>query len=170
MVRSLCFPIMPLYLGFMKSLSLQFYLANHRHSLYSLSWLAGPRYAPQWQVTSVRADWLFVSYALTRLWMTTKCLQALPSIGSSSSWDGPVYSAATFPATVWSQFKLDREKRERQQTKIKCDPEQKQGEEAAAELLPSKSHATVKVSLLAKVTNCSFKFVLWRANTLVMLG
>ncbi len=47
---------------------------------------------------------------------TTECLQATPSVGSSLSWDGPVYSAATFPATVWSQFKLDLKKRERQQT------------------------------------------------------
>ncbi len=47
----------------------------------------------------------------------TERLQTTPSVGSSSSWDRPVYSAATFPATVWSQFRLDF--RERQQRK--CD-------------------------------------------------
>ncbi len=36
---------------------------------------------------------------------TTECLRATPSGGSSSSWDGPVYCTATFPAAVWSQFK-----------------------------------------------------------------
>ncbi len=38
---------------------------------------------------------------------TTECLQVTPSVGSSSSWDGPVYSAATFAATISSHFKLD---------------------------------------------------------------
>ncbi len=57
---------------------------------------------------------------------------------------GPVYSAATFPAAVWSQFKLDL--KERETTKeIKCGPTQT----AAADLLPNESHATANVSLLA---------------------
>ncbi len=42
---------------------------------------------------------------------TTECLQTTPSVGSSSSWDGPVYSTATLPATIWSQFKLDLKER-----------------------------------------------------------
>ncbi len=40
---------------------------------------------------------------------TTECLQVTPSAGSSSSWDWAVYSAATFPAAVWSQAGLKRE-------------------------------------------------------------
>ncbi len=38
---------------------------------------------------------------------TTECLQATLWVSSSSSWDGPVYSASLFPATVLSRFKLD---------------------------------------------------------------
>ncbi len=38
---------------------------------------------------------------------TAKCLQATKSVSSSSSWDVPVYDAATFPAYLSSQFKLD---------------------------------------------------------------
>ncbi len=53
----------------------------------------------------VATSWLAVR--ALRSDSTTECQQAAPSVGSSSSWDGPVYSAATFPATVWSQFKLD---------------------------------------------------------------
>ncbi len=63
----------------------------------------------------------------------------------NSGWDGPVYSAATSPATVWSQFKLDL-KRERQQTKEQT---------AAADFLPNESHATANVSLLARLQKLS---------------
>ncbi len=37
---------------------------------------------------------------------------------SPPSWDGPVYSAATFPATIWSQFKLDWKERDNKQNKM----------------------------------------------------
>ncbi len=40
---------------------------------------------------------------------TTECLQATPSVSSSVSWDGPVYSAATFPATFSLQTGVKRE-------------------------------------------------------------
>ncbi len=55
-----------------------------------------------------------------------------------------LYFAATFPATVQSQFKLHL--KERQATnEIKCKPTQS----AAADLLLNESHATANVSLLA---------------------
>ncbi len=53
---------------------------------------------------------------------------------------GPVYSTATFPATVWSQFKLDLKERDNKRNKTRA---------AAADLLPNESHATANVSLLA---------------------
>ncbi len=39
--------------------------------------------------------------------LLTVCLQATPLAGSSSSWDREVYSAAAFPVSVWSWFKVD---------------------------------------------------------------
>ncbi len=51
---------------------------------------------------------------------TTECLQATTLVGLSSSWDGPVYSAATSPATVWSQFKLDLKERDNKQNKVRA--------------------------------------------------
>ncbi len=42
---------------------------------------------------------------------TTESLQATPTVGSNLSWNGPVYSAATFPATTSSWFKLDLKER-----------------------------------------------------------
>ncbi len=58
--------------------------------------------------SDVGTSWVAVrvSHSVSPL-LTTECLQATPSAGVSSSWDGPLYSAATFPATVWSWFKLD---------------------------------------------------------------
>ncbi len=41
---------------------------------------------------------------------------ATPSVGSS--WDGPVYCAATFPATVWTQIKLDWRERDNKRNKM----------------------------------------------------
>ncbi len=38
---------------------------------------------------------------------TTECLQATPLVSLNLSWDGPVYSTATFPATFLFRFKLD---------------------------------------------------------------
>ncbi len=40
---------------------------------------------------------------------------------------------------------------------IKCEPEQKQGGKAAAELLPNKSHARANVSLLQELVSKSYK-------------
>ncbi len=92
------------------------------------------------QVSSIWADELFVPYALTR---SADSRVSASHIG----WDGPVYSAATFPATVWSQFKLDLKERETT-NEIKREPDQKQGGEAAADLLPNESHATASISVL----------------------
>ncbi len=66
----------------------------------------------------VGTSWL-AHHALTRL-CQQQSLQATPSVGSSSSWDGPVYSAATFPATVWSQFKLDLKERDNKWNKAQA--------------------------------------------------
>ncbi len=63
--------------------------------------------------------------------------------------DRPVYSAATFPTTVWSQFKLDL--KERETNRIKC----KFVQMAAAELLPNESHASANVSALAHLQKLS---------------
>ncbi len=71
---------------------------------------------------------------------TTECLQAKPSVGSS--WDGPVYSAATFPATVSSQFKLDL--KQRVTTKMSWSQRPQRS------CFSSDSHATANVSLLAR--------------------
>ncbi len=91
---------------------------------------------------------------------TTECLQATLSVGLTSSWDGAVYSAATFPATVWSQFKLDL--RERATTnEIKHEPAQT----SAEDLLPSASHATANVSLLdclQKLSSVTLNWAKWR--------
>ncbi len=76
--------------------------------------------------------------------LTTECLQATPSVNSRSSWDGPVYSAATFPVIVSSQFKLDLKERETTNI-IKREPEQM----SAVELLSNESYATANISLLA---------------------
>ncbi len=65
----------------------------------------------------VGMSWL-AHCALTR---QQHCLQATPSVSSNSSCDGLVYCAATFPATVWSQFKLDLKERETT-NEIKCEP------------------------------------------------
>ncbi len=69
----------------------------------------------------VSMSWL-AHRALTRL-CQQQCLQVTPSVGSSSRWDGAVYSAATFPASVWSQFKLDSQERTTT-NEIKHEPEQ----------------------------------------------
>ncbi len=69
--------------------------------------------------------------------------------------DWPVYSAATFPATVLSLIMLDLKERATTND-IKLELEQKQRGEAVAELLPNESHAAASVSLLAKVISCSF--------------
>ncbi len=90
----------------------------------------------KWKIIDVLCtlcpDWFFYAALCSNRWRrnelisspcsdsplaTTECLQVTPSVGLSSSWDGSVYSAATFPATVWSQFNLDLKERERQQTK-----------------------------------------------------
>ncbi len=80
--------------------------------------------------------------------LTTECLQVTPSVGSSSSWDAAVYFTATSPATILSQPKLDLRERATANN-LKHELEQKQGEEATAELLPNESHDTAKVSLFS---------------------
>ncbi len=72
----------------------------------------------------------------------TECLQVTPSVGSS--WDGPVYSTATYPVTVSSRFKLDLKERA---TTIEIKP--KLAKMAAAEFLFNQCHATASASLLA---------------------
>ncbi len=72
----------------------------------------------------------------------TECLQATPSVDSSSSLAEPVYYTATFPATILSWFKLDLKERTTT-NKIKHEPAQT-------------AHATANVSLLAEVSYCSF--------------
>ncbi len=72
---------------------------------------------------------------------TTECLQITTSFSSSSSWDGAVYCAATFPATVSSQFKLDLEK--------KSVNKRNKAWAGTNDLLPNGSHATANVSLVA---------------------
>ncbi len=69
---------------------------------------------------------------------------ATPLAGSSSSWDWPVYSAATFPATFSSRFKLDLNERA-----TTNELKRKLGQMATAQWLPRESHATANVSLLA---------------------
>ncbi len=59
---------------------------------------------------------------------------------SSSSWDRPVYSTATFPATASSQLKLDLKDKSNNNKIIKPEAT------AAMELLPNKFHATANVS------------------------
>ncbi len=97
------------------------------------------------------------SWLAHRALPATECLQVTPSVGSSSSWDRPVYSTATFPATVWSQFKLDLKERETT-NEIKHEPLQT----AAAELLPKESHATANVSLLAGLQKLSTATLIWK--------
>ncbi len=53
--------------------------------------------------------------------LTTECLQCLQVKPSSSSWDGPVYSAAAFPSIISSHFKLDLKQRATA-NKVKCEP------------------------------------------------
>ncbi len=60
------------------------------------------------------------------------------------------YVAATFPATVSSQFKLDLKGRVTA-NKIKC----KLAQTASADLLPNEFHATANVSLLARLQKLS---------------
>ncbi len=74
---------------------------------------------------------------------TTECLQT-----TLTAWAW----AATFPANVLSQFKLDLLKERASTNGIKHEPTST----AMAELLPNESHAAANVSLLAKITNCSF--------------
>ncbi len=79
-----------------------------------------------------------------------KPLQAPQSVGSSLSWDGPVYSAATFPATILSQVKLVLKERATK-NQIKHQPVQN----VAADFLPNESHAKANVSLLARLQKLS---------------
>ncbi len=86
--------------------------------------------------------------------LTTECLQVTPSVGSSLSWDRLVYSAATFPAIVWSQLKLDL--KERATTNgIKLELAQT----AAVDLLPNEFDATANVSLLARLQKLSVNLI-----------
>ncbi len=71
---------------------------------------------------------------------TTEYLQTTPSVSSSLSWDGEVYSAATFPATGSSWFKLNL--KERATIEIKRKPVQT----AAANLLPNESQVTANIN------------------------
>ncbi len=94
------FPIKPVFtmifslppgLGFSRKMK------NQWRSLYSLSWFYAALLSNRWcQYKLISSDSPLP---------TTECLQATLLV--SSSWDGPVYSAATFPAIVWSQFRLD---------------------------------------------------------------
>ncbi len=77
---------------------------------------------------------------------TTECLQVTPSFSSSSNWDRPVYSAATFPGTVSSQFKLDLKERATT-NEMKCEP----GQKGTLKLFP-----ILLASSLAEVTYCNF--------------
>ncbi len=97
---------------------------------------------------NVGARWL-AHCALTHL-CQRKCLQATTSVGSSSSWDGPIYSAATFTATVSSQFKLDLK-----ETATAKEIKRKPAQTAAVDLPPNKSRATANVSLLAHLQKLS---------------
>ncbi len=72
-----------------------------------------------------------------------------PSVDLNSSCDEAVYSAATFPASVSSEFKMDLKERATT-NEIKCEPVQT----AVADLLPE-SHATANVSLLAHLKKLS---------------
>ncbi len=70
-------------------------------------------------------------------------------VGSNLGLDRPVYSNATFPATVKSGFKLHLEKRATT-NEIKHKLLLKQGVEAAVDLPANESHATANISLLAR--------------------
>ncbi len=133
----LCFPI-PLYSGLVKIPSLPF-IWPVSDALCTFC----PNLPVHSTLLSDRWCQLFVPYRSPL--PTTECLQVTPSVGSSSSWDGPVYSVATFPATVQLEFKLDFTERATI-NKIKCEPRQI----AAAELLPNEAHATANISLLAR--------------------
>ncbi len=134
-MRFLCFPIMPLK----KILSLPFYLPNQWGSLKTL---CPDRLVYTALLSDRRHQYELISSPCSDLPLpTTECL----SVGSSLSWDGPVYSAATLPAMVWPQFRLDLKERETT-NEIKCEVAQT----AAADLLPNESHITANISLLAR--------------------
>ncbi len=143
-MRSLCFPIMPLYSGLVKILLLTFYVAqsltlsvvsvlNRLSVLHIIA--TGVVCASWWAVRALRSDSPLP---------TTECRQATTSFGSSSSWDGTVQSAATFPATVSSRFKLALKERAAT-NEIKCEPTLT----ATGKPFPGESYATANVSLLA---------------------
>ncbi len=80
---------------------------------------------------------------------TAECLQATPSVGSSSSSDGPVYYTATFPATVWSQFKLDFKKKDNKRNEVWA------GANNCSGSAHEESHATANISSLAHLQKLS---------------
>ncbi len=107
--RSLCFPIMPLYSGLVKILLLPFYLPSDALcTLFRLICCSMLRFLATGDDSM---SWWAVCVSRSGSPLLTECLQATPSFSSSSTWDGRVYSAATFPATVSSQFKLELKKR-----------------------------------------------------------
>ncbi len=81
--------------------------------------------------------------------LTTECLQATPSVNSSSGWDRPVYSSTTFPETLWSQLKLDLKERETTNELNKAQTD--------ANICSrfNKFYATVNISLLARLQKVS---------------
>ncbi len=90
-----------------------------------------------------------VHRALIRLWQQQQCLQVTPSVSLSSSWDGPVYSPETFPATIWSQFKLDLKE------KATTNERARGGANSCSGFASHESHATANVSLLALLQKLS---------------
>ncbi len=78
-------PITPVL--FAQSVMFSVLIGQFTHVLLSNRWR-------QYELIAVRA--LLLDSPL----LTTVCLQVTPSVGSSWSWDEPVYSAAPFPATV----------------------------------------------------------------------
>ncbi len=133
------------------------------YSVLSQSWLAG-LCCTSLVTGDVGMSWLAVrALHSDLLLLTTECLQATLSFGSSSSWDGPVHPASTFTVTVSSHFIMDL--KERATTKeIKCEPTQT----TAAKLFPSKSPATAKVSLL--VVSRSYLLQLYCFTSSVIVG
>ncbi len=119
----------------------------------------------KWQISNALCtlcpDWLVNAALLSNEWLRDELVSSLCSDSplpttvsaihtSSTSWDGPVYSAATFPANDWSQFKLDLKVSETTNV-IQRQP----APTAAVGLLPNKSCAAANVSLLARLQKSS---------------
>ncbi len=90
-------------------------------------------------MTSVRADYLTV------LWLASadNRVSASHTVSRLELQFTTVYSAATFPATVWSQFKLDLKERDNKRSKTRA------GANSCSKVASQESHDTANVSLLA---------------------